>query len=58
MHLRTIAETAEYLKVSSQMVYKLARGRILSSYHVGRLIRIDEKDIEEYLKKHRLELEE
>ena len=54
MRLLTIYEVAEYLKVSSQMIRNLIKERILSFYYVGRLIRIDEKDVEDYLNMRRI----
>ena len=55
MKLFNITEVADYLKVSSQMVYKLTKEGKLSYYYVGRLIRIDEKDIGDYLNMRRME---
>jgi excisionase family DNA binding protein len=55
MKLLNIPQVADYLQVSSQMIYKLTKDKKLTFYYVGRLIRISVEDLENYLRDQRVE---
>ena len=54
MSLLTIPQVADRLSVSTKCVYKLTERGELSSYKIGKLVRIDEADVAEYLASRRI----
>lgn len=53
--LMTVGEVAEYLKVRRETVYEWIKDGELASIHLDRLIRIDEKDLANFIRSHRKE---
>lgn len=53
----TTEEVANILKVSKLTVYDLVKKGLLPAYRVGRQMRIDPSDLEEYIKKSKKELQ-
>jgi len=51
--LRTIPETAERFETSTRTIRRLIQSGALPVYRIGRLVRISEADIEDFLAKHR-----
>ncbi|MCC6192819.1 MAG: helix-turn-helix domain-containing protein [Anaerolineales bacterium] len=48
----TIPEVARYLKLSKSKVYYLVQQRQIPPIHIGRNVRVREKDIQRWLKAH------
>ena len=55
MKLLTVKETANSLKLSLSMVYRLISSGKLPSYAIGGCIRVNETDLEKFLDLHRNE---
>ena len=55
MKLLTAKELQERLGVAQAMAYRLVSSGEIANFKVGRSIRIDERDIESYLARHRRE---
>lgn len=53
MKVLTVKEAANLLKVKPQWVYMMMRGGGLPFVRLGRLIRIDEDSLEQWLAEHR-----
>lgn len=53
--LMTVGEVAEYLKVRKETVYGWIKDGEIATIHLDRLIRIDEKDLADFIKSHRKE---
>jgi excisionase family DNA binding protein len=49
LNLRTIKESAEYCKVSTQTIRRAIKSGHLQIYRAGKQIRIDEADLLKYL---------
>jgi excisionase family DNA binding protein len=49
LKLRSVKESAEYCKVSTQTIHRAIKSGHLQIYRAGRQIRIDEADLIEYL---------
>jgi putative molybdopterin biosynthesis protein len=49
MHLLTVQEAAELLRVKASWVYKMARSGELPSVRLGRQVRIDEEALQRWL---------
>lgn len=47
----TPQEVADILKIAKNTVYELIKRGELNSYRVGRKVRVDSKDVEEYKNK-------
>jgi excisionase family DNA binding protein len=47
----TVAEVAAMMRVSKMTVYRLVHGGDLPAVRVGRSFRVQEKDVDEYLRK-------
>ena len=47
----TVAEVAAMMRVSKMTVYRLVHGGELPAVRVGRSFRVQEKDVDEYLRK-------
>ena len=45
----TAVEVAELLKITKNTVYELAKRGDIPSYKIGKKLRIDKKDVEEYI---------
>lgn len=50
----TPVEVAELLKITKNTVYELIKRGELPSYKVGKKIRVDTKDVEEYINSQKL----
>ena len=50
-----ISQVAERLNVSPNTVYKRVSRGDIPAYRIGRLIRIDERDLEKYMKQNQTE---
>lgn len=48
--LLAVREVAEYLRVSQSLVYKMIRRKEIPSIRVGRLLRVDPRDLAEALR--------
>ena len=55
MKLLTVREAAATLRLSQQTVYNLCHSGDLVSYRFRGTLRIDESDLESYIRAHRLE---
>jgi excisionase family DNA binding protein len=53
VNVLTVKETADQLKVKPQWVYRMLRGGGLPFVRLGRLIRIDQDSLEQWLAEHR-----
>jgi excisionase family DNA binding protein len=53
--LLTVVEAAEYLGLSVDTVYRMARLRELPSVKVGRALRFDVKALDRYIEQHAIE---
>jgi excisionase family DNA binding protein len=53
-NLVTIEETAKFLRVSRQMVYKLVCQKTLPAYHIGRRVLVNLSDVHAYLAANRV----
>ncbi len=53
----TVDEAAAYLNVTSRFVRRLVAERRVSYLKVGRLVRFDTKDLDEFLRQGRVECE-
>lgn len=51
--LMTVSEVAEYLKVRKETVYGWIKDREIAAIYLDRTIRIDERDLADFIKKHR-----
>lgn len=51
--LMTVSEVAEYLKVRKETVYGWIKDREIAAIYLDRAIRIDERDLADFIKKHR-----
>jgi len=51
--LMTVGEVAEYLKVRKETVYGWIKDREIAAIYLDRAIRIDEKDLANFVNKHR-----
>ena len=51
--LMTVGEVAEYLKVRKETVYGWIKDREIAAIYLDRAIRIDERDLADFIKKHR-----
>lgn len=49
----TLEETAKLLRISMATMYRIISGRHLPFYKIGKSVRIDPKDVSEYLKQNR-----
>jgi len=47
----TLAEAAEYLKVSYQRAAELVRKKMLPAFRMGRQVRIARRDLEEFMRR-------
>ena len=47
----TVQEVAKHLKVSEITIYRLLKKGEIASYKVGKVWRIDEKDLKAYIRK-------
>jgi excisionase family DNA binding protein len=50
----TIGEVAKRMKVSRSWIYKKARAKVIPHVRIGAVIRFVEKDIEEWINKHKV----
>jgi len=50
----TIGEVAKRMKVSQSWVYKKAKAKVIPHVRIGSVIRFVEKDIEEWINKHKI----
>jgi len=50
----TIGEVAKRMKVSRSWVYKKAHAKIIPHVRIGAVIRFVEKDIEDWINKHKI----
>jgi excisionase family DNA binding protein len=53
VNVLTVKEAADQLKVKPQWVYSMLRGGGLPFVRLGRLIRIDQDSLEQWLAEHR-----
>lgn len=51
--LMTVSEVADYLKVRKETVYGWIKDREIAAIYLDRAIRIDERDLADFIKKHR-----
>ena len=51
--LMTVSEVSEYLKVRKETVYGWIKDREIAAIYLDRAIRIDERDLADFIKKHR-----
>ena len=51
--LMTVSEVAEYLKVRKETVYGWIKDREIAAIYLDRTIRIDKRDLADFIKKHR-----
>ena len=51
--LMTVGEVAEYLKVRKETVYGWIKDREIAAIYLDRAIRIDEKDLANFVNRHR-----
>lgn len=51
--LMTVSEVADYLKVRRETVYGWIKDREIAAIYLDRAIRIDERDLADFIKKHR-----
>ena len=51
--LMTVSEVAEYLKVRKETVYGWIKDREIAAIYLDRTIRIDERDLADFIKQHR-----
>ena len=55
MQLLNLVDVGAFLGVSKRTVRRLIEQKAFPFYRVGRLIRIDQKDLEKYLNRHKME---
>ena len=51
--LMTVSEVAEYLKVRKETVYGWIKAREIAAIYLDKNIRIDERDLADFITKHR-----
>lgn len=51
--LMTVSEVAEYLKVRKETVYGWIKDRELAAIYLDKSIRIDERDLADFIARHR-----
>ncbi len=51
VHLLTVAEVAEILRLSRMTVYRMVNSGVLPALKVGRSVRIPEESVDEYLRR-------
>lgn len=56
MTLLTVEEAADHLKVDSKTVYRLINDKELKAAAIGRVYRIDLRDLEEFLQRSKLKV--
>ncbi len=53
-NFRTLKEAGAYLNISTRSVRRLIDRRMLTFYKIGGLVKVDEDDLENYLKRSRI----
>lgn len=54
--LMTVEEAAEYLKVDPKTVYRLINDRAIKAAAIGRVYRIDLRDLDDFVQKQKLKV--
>lgn len=55
--LITVEEAADYLKVDAKTVYRLINDKQIKAAAIGRVYRIDMKDLEEFIQRSKLKVQ-
>ena len=57
MQMMTVEEAAEFLRVDPKTVYRLINDRSIKAAAIGRVYRIDMKDLEDFIQKQKLKVQ-
>lgn len=55
--MMTVEEAAEHLQVDPKTVYRLINDRAIKAAAIGRVYRIDMKDLEDFIQKQKLKVQ-